>query len=1481
VSGHCHVTPVDGVATGFLAKPAIAPLCAVGTVEGVVGSCSLTRPAHDPIQIKPGDAVCRGDILETAAGGKVCIRFIDGTVFDLSDSARMVVKEFTGDAGSPAALFDISNGTFAFIAGEMAKAGRIDIDTPFGRVRGRTRAGGIGMLSLASLFLAAMDEAPAGPSDTSFLDDGNIRFKDLTSDYGVVELRTADGRTIVIDDPGETIVLRRVGSSISESHVTNSIATMLSYQNDQANALRVFALGPSGPAGNGSNGSGTPPPELPPLVPINLTTQPPPFDPPHFTLPPPGGANNILDIFVPTPDQPPPPVVPPSITISPTINTQSGVSATIASGGVTRDTQPMLSGTVSSPAGLSSVSVEVFDQFSGQTTVLGTATIDGAGNWSLTPTVPLSEGSHTFTAVATDAAGNTVSTMPVTAIVDTTPPNETISPTIGTDAGLTTTTTSGGVTKDNTLALSGTVGDLNGVSSVHVFDGATDLGAATIDGSGNWSLTTAPLSEGAHTFTAVAIDNAGNSTTSAALSVTIDTTVATLNAPVLTTATDTAGPGGSTGDNLTKDNAPDFTINVAAATAGDTIELLVDGNPFGTPVTHVLTQGEITTGSITLTAGALGDGLHNISVKLSDAAGNTSTSAALAVTIDTTVATLNAPDLTTATDTAGPGGNTSDNLTKDNTPDFAINVATATAGDTVELLDNGSSFAAPVTHVLTQGEITTGSITLTAGALGDGLHNISVKLSDAAGNTSTSSPLAVTIDTTATATPASATVNEAALDKLKDGSDLGAGTVTGSDPSSTAETATGTLTLSDANGPVTVTGVAAGNVGAVSGNVGTIITGSYGLLQIDQAGHYTYTLTKPYTTSPPANNAAETEPGKDVFTYTVTDTAGNTSTSTISINIVDDVPHAELASTSIAPTDSKTNVVLILDISGSMNDPSGLTGLSRLDVEKAAVNELLEQYDNRGDVMVQLITFSTGATAVQNASGSVWMNVADAKAALAGLSAGGNTNYEAALSTAMSAFPASGTLSGPGTQNVSYFLSDGDPTNPVTGNEQTAWESFLTSHNIISFGIGVGSGVSSSALNPVAFDPAPGTQLADTPIVVTDLSQLANTLVFSVPPISGAFVAGINGATDGTFGADGGHIQSITVGTVTYSFNPTTNTITTSDGSTPSYVGATHTLTVDTDPTHVGGELAVVVTTGAFTFQPTSGFTSTSVGYTLVDNDGDTSSNTLTFTAAGGVDHAPIVRDDHVITNISGNGASIAIPSAALLYNDTDADGNLITVTATSGASSGSVSPTNGNPITTVTFSDGVNSSNGGSFTYTGSTSSPSASDTGIVTVDRGQTTTTLTGTDFGEIFIGRNGANNTINANGGNDVLIGGTGNDTLNGGAGADLMTGGGGNDTFVFKAITDSQPGAGHFDTITDFTSGIDHLDFTAIAGANVVQQVSGAAAVGAHSIGWSVDTANNQTIVYVNTTGTVGHVDMEIHLAGSNITLSGVTDILHHA
>jgi Ca2+-binding RTX toxin-like protein len=155
-----------------------------------------------------------------------------------------------------------------------------------------------------------------------------------------------------------------------------------------------------------------------------------------------------------------------------------------------------------------------------------------------------------------------------------------------------------------------------------------------------------------------------------------------------------------------------------------------------------------------------------------------------------------------------------------------------------------------------------------------------------------------------------------------------------------------------------------------------------------------------------------------------------------------------------------------------------------------------------------------------------------------------------------------------------------------------------------------------------------------------------------------------------------------------------------------------------------------------------------------------------------------------------------------------------------------------------------------------------------------------------GETIYGGSG-NDTINGNNGADTLYGGSGNDIINGGEGkdiiiggygADTLTGGLANDTFKFLSVIDSR--GSQNDTIQDFVSGNDIIDLTAIDGATAIQgSVGSAGTVAAHSISWFVDNAANQTIVYVNTTDTANHADMEIHLTGSNINLSG-NDILHH-
>ena len=245
--------------------------------------------------------------------------------------------------------------------------------------------------------------------------------------------------------------------------------------------------------------------------------------------------------------------------------------------------------------------------------------------------------------------------------------------------------------------------------------------------------------------------------------------------------------------------------------------------------------------------------------------------------------------------------------------------------------------------------------------------------------------------------------------------------------------ASGTITATDVDGDALTMSLGTPSASLTSGGVaiawtlqdaGHTLIGKAGTATIitatiTDAGTYNVAL------SGPIDHSTANQEDNTTFTVPVIVSDGHTTTpTTLSVTIEDDSPKAEPVEVSVVPTDSKTNVMLILDLSGSMDTSSGLTGLTRLDVAKAAINELLDQYDNRGDVMVRIVTFSDTGAAV----GSAWQSVADAKAAIAGLSAGGNTNYDAALLTAMGAFTDGTKLTGPGTQNVSYFLSDGDPT---------------------------------------------------------------------------------------------------------------------------------------------------------------------------------------------------------------------------------------------------------------------------------------------------------------------------------------------------------------------------------------------------------------------------------------------------------------------
>jgi hypothetical protein len=125
---------------------------AIGKVVTATGSVTIEHasavvvqaniPAGGVGQTKIGDPVYKGDVVQTGADGKVGITFTDGTAFNLSSNARMVLNEFVYDPNgkSNSTLFSLSKGTFTFIAGKVAKTGDMKIDTPVATmgIRGTT-----------------------------------------------------------------------------------------------------------------------------------------------------------------------------------------------------------------------------------------------------------------------------------------------------------------------------------------------------------------------------------------------------------------------------------------------------------------------------------------------------------------------------------------------------------------------------------------------------------------------------------------------------------------------------------------------------------------------------------------------------------------------------------------------------------------------------------------------------------------------------------------------------------------------------------------------------------------------------------------------------------------------------------------------------------------------------------------------------------------------------------------------------------------------------------------------------------------------------------------------------------------------------------------------------------------------------------------------------------------------------------------------
>lgn len=280
-------------------------------------------------------------------------------------------------------------------------------------------------------------------------------------------------------------------------------------------------------------------------------------------------------------------------------------------------------------------------------------------------------------------------------------------------------------TVNGTVNISATASDDTGVTKVEFYINGQLIGTDTTSAYGfSWNTTTSP--NGSYQLTTKAYDAAGNVGTSAVVNVTVNND---LTSPTVSIA---APVGGST----ISGTAVAFTANASDNVGITKVELSVDGTIVATDTTTPYTT--------TVNTSSMTNGLHTLSAKAYDAAGNVS-NASISVTVnnaDTTAPTVSVTSPINGSTVSG-------------TINFSANAYDNVSLTKVEFLIDNNIVATDTSSAYTTSVDTT--------SLTNGSHTFLAKVYDAAGNTKTAA-VTVTVSNTTATPPQGDTNNDARVD---------------------------------------------------------------------------------------------------------------------------------------------------------------------------------------------------------------------------------------------------------------------------------------------------------------------------------------------------------------------------------------------------------------------------------------------------------------------------------------------------------------------------------------------------------------------------------------------------------------------------------------------------------------------------------------------------------------------------------------------
>ena len=694
-----------------------------------------------------------------------------------------------------------------------------------------------------------------------------------------------------------------------------------------------------------------------------------------------------------------------TVTASDTGEIDTTAVITVEAPDLSNDNTPTLTGTTTDVEEGQTVTLTVTDSRGGSQVV--TATVQADGSYQAEVPNALPDGRYSVEAVVSDKAGNRAEARDDNNgkgnVIDTTAPVITV------DAP--------DNTSDNTPLISGTTDAPAGsVVSITVTDsrGIVQTVSASVGADGRYSVEVPKaLAEGRYTAEAAVKDPAGNEGKAS------DNGSIDITAPVISVDI----------PEVSRDTTPTISGKTDVP-AGTVVTITVTGKD-GHP--QVVTTTVKDDGSFEVDVPeALPEGPVSVEAVVKDPAGNEGRASDNG-TIDTTAPIVNAPghSVEEASSAAVKGFI----QVSDKSPVTAITVAgkdvtSATAAHPVMI------HTVRGTLIVTGYDAASGKVTyryVEGGKAADhstGDNSVKdsfvVMVRDAAGNTAMDS---LDIRITDTAPVAVHDTNS-----IKD----------------TGMSVSGDVLSNDVLGADTPVAVTVGNT-----------NGQYGSLTLNADGQYTYTV-NPNNAAVKALNGGETL--KDSFTYTVTDADGDKSTATLDITINGtDADKAVIGKNGgdnitggtgndaligdaggyrlIIKPGQNYNVALVLDTSESMNTFRTDSGEAYIEMARKSLLKLAKDFAHHdGHLNVTLFAFNSTAKQVVTINDLTEQNVDKLLNQIMSLRAHGVTNYDDAFRDATDWF---GKVSSNGYHNVTYFLTDGQPTTYGDTGE-TPWRGYVT-----------------------------------------------------------------------------------------------------------------------------------------------------------------------------------------------------------------------------------------------------------------------------------------------------------------------------------------------------------------------------------------------------------------------------------------------------